>query len=85
MFCKDFEEVLGVAAMDGVVCQGLVEGVPVEVLLNKRSARTQVRKELVPEDKVLVEGMVGVQCDHGEVVYYPIAVLNVVVGDRRWS
>ena len=42
-----------------------------------------VRKELVPEGKVLEERMVGVRCAHGEVVYYPIAELDVVVGDKK--
>ena len=83
MFCDNSEDVLGVEVGEGVVRQGLVEGVPVEVLLDTGSARTLVRKELVPEGKVMGGKMVGVRCAHGEVVHYPIAELEVVVGDEN--
>ena len=56
MFCDNSEDVLKVEVWEGVVRQGLVEGVPVEVLLDTGSARTLVRKELVPEGKVMGEG-----------------------------
>ena len=52
-FCGDVGSAFGVEAGEGVVRQGNVEGVPVEVLLDTGSARTLVRKELVPEGKVL--------------------------------
>ena len=60
-----------------------MEGMPVEVLLDTESVRTLVRKELVPEGKVLEGRMVGVRCAHGEVVHYPIAELEVAVGDTK--
>ena len=53
---------------------------PVEVLWDTGSARTLVWRELVPEGKVK---MVGVRCAHGEVVHYPTAELEVVVGDKK--
>ena len=83
MFCDNAEDVLGVEVGEGVVRQGWVEGVPVEVLLDTGSARTLVRKELVPEERVLKGRTVGVRCAHGEVVHYPIAELEVVVGDQK--
>ena len=64
-----------------MVRRGLVEGVPVEVLLDTGSARTLVRRELVPEGKVIGGKVVGVRCTHGEVVHYPTA--EVVVGDKK--
>ena len=83
MFCDNLDDVLGVEEGVGVVRQGLVEGVPVEVLLDTGSARTLVRRELVPEGKVIGGKMVGVRCAHGEVVHYPTAELEVVVGDKK--
>ena len=56
-----------------------------EILLDTGSARTLVRKELVPEGKVLGGTMVGVRCAHGEVVHYQIATLEVAVGVCRGS
>ena len=80
MFCDNSENVLGAEVGEGVVRHGLVEEVPVEVLLDTGSVRILVRKELVPEGKVLEGRMVGVRCAHGEVVHYPIAELEVAVG-----
>ena len=83
MFCDDSENAFLAEVGERVVRQGLVEGVPVEILLDTGSARTLVRKELVPEGKVLGGTMVGVRCAHGEVVHYPIATLEVAVGGKK--
>ena len=62
--------------------QGKVEGVPVEVLLDTGSARTLVRKELVPEGKVLEGKTVVVRGVHGGSIRYPLAELEIAVGGR---
>ena len=69
-------------AREGVVRQGKVEGVPVEVLLDMGSARTLVRKELVPEGKVLKGKTVVVRGVLGGSVRYPLAELEITIGGR---
>lgn len=83
MFCDSSKDVLGVQVGMEVVRQGLVVGVQAEVLLDTWCAWTLIRRELVPEGKVLGEGTVGVRCVHREVVYYPTAELEVVIGDKK--
>ena len=82
---RDASNVLGAEAGEGAVRQGMVEGVPVEVLLDTGSARTLVRKELVPEGKVLKEETVAVRCAHGESVRYPLAELEIAVGGKTMT
>ena len=82
MFCGDVGSAFGVEAGKGVVRQGKVEGVPVEVLLDTGSARTLVRKELVPEGKVLEGKTVVVRGVHGGSVHHPLAELEITVGGR---
>ena len=53
------------------------------VLLDTGSARSLVRRELVPEDKVLAGKVVAVRCAHGEIVRYPLAELEVTVDGRK--
>ena len=85
MFCEQTEDVFGADDMEGVVRQGLLEGVPVEVLLDTGSARTLVRSDLVPEGKVLEGKRIGVRCAHGDTAYYHIAELEVEIGGRTIS
>ena len=82
MFCGDVGSTFGVEAGEGVVRQGKVEGVPVEVLLDTGRARTVVRKELVPEGKVFEGKTVVVRGVHGGSVRYPLAELEITVGGR---
>ena len=42
-----------------------------------------MRRELVPEDKVLAGKVVAVRCAHGEIVRYPLAELEVTVDGRK--
>ena len=82
MFCGAVGSTFGVEAGEGVVRQGKVEGFPVEVLLDTGSAWTVVRKELVPEGKVLEGKTVVVRGVHGGNVRYPLAQLEITVGGR---
>ena len=85
LFCTEegTADVLGAEIGEGVTRQGTVEGVPAEVWLDTGSARTLVRRELVPEDKVLAGKVVAVRCAHGEIVRYPLAELEVTVDGRK--
>ena len=85
LFCTEegTADVLGTDIGEGVTRQGTVEGVPAEMLLDTRSARTLVRRELMPEDKVLAGKVVAVRCAHGEIVRYPLAELEVTVDGRK--
>ena len=79
----------------GVYRNGSVEGRQVEgILLDTGCARTMVRKELVPEEKILMGDAVTIRCAHGDTVLYPLAALElevdgisipveVAVSDRR--
>ena len=71
------EDVFAVEAGEDVVRQGTVEGAPVDILLDTGSVRTLVRRELVPESKMLAGEAVVVRCAHGESVRYPLADLEV--------
>ena len=78
------EDVFGTEAGDEVVRHGMVEGVPVQILLDTGSARTLVRRDLVPEDKVLEGEAVVVRCAHGESVRYPLADLEIAVEGKQF-
>ena len=87
LFC-DEENVLGGdvgGKVQEVVREGIIEGTPVKMLLDTGSARTLVRRELVPEGKVLVGQEVAVRCAHGESARYPLADIDVRVGGRRFT
>ena len=64
----------------GVYRNGSVEGRQVEgILLDTGCARTMVRKELVPEEKILMGDAVTIRCAHGDKVLYPLAALELEV------
>ena len=59
---------------------GSVEGRQVEgILLDTGCALTMVRKELVPEEKILMGDAVTIRCAHGDTVLYPLAALELEV------
>ena len=62
-----------------VMVRGLVEGKPVDLLMDTGSVRTLVCKELVPEGKVKVGEVVAVRCAHGTKVDYPLAEIQVEI------
>ena len=64
----------------GLYRKGSVEGRQVEgILLDTGCARTMVRKELVPAEKILMGDAVTIRCAHGDTVLYPLAVLELEV------
>ena len=68
-----------------VMVSGLVEGKQIDLLLDTGSARTLVRRELVPEEKVLVGEVVAVRCAHGDNVNYPLADVDVEIEGRKMT
>ena len=64
---------------------GAVEGQAVEdVLLDTGCSRTLVRRDLVPENKRL-DGSVAIRCAHGDTVEYPLATVDISIGDQKFT
>ena len=65
-----------------MVCQkGTVEGTDVsDIVFDTGCSRTLVRKELVPECKIIPSQAVTMRCAHGDLALYPTAVI-----DMRWQ
>lgn len=64
---------------------GLVEGVAVsDIMLDTGSNRTLVRRDLVPAQK-MVEGEIPIRCAHGDIITYPIAVVEIEIGGRHYA
>ena len=64
---------------------GAVEGQAVEdVLLDTGCSRTLVRRDLVPESKRL-DGSVAIRCAHGDTVEYPLATVDISIGDQKFT
>ena len=58
---------------------GVVEGRHADnILLDTGCSRTLVRKELVPEEKILDGEAVAIRCAHGDTVLYPLAQVEVL-------
>ena len=62
---------------------GVVEGRHADnILLDTGCSRTLVRKELVPEEKILDGEAVAIRCAHDDTVLYPLAQVEVSVGGQ---
>ena len=58
--------------------EATIEGTLVgDVLLDTGCTRTLVRRELVPEEKMLQGESVAVRCAHGDTVLYPLAEVEL--------
>ena len=55
-----------------------------DVLLDTGCSRTLVRRDLVPESKRL-DGSVAIRCAHGDTVEYPLATVDISVGNEKFS
>ena len=64
---------------------GTVGKVPVsDILLDTGATRTLVREDLVqPEQRV--EGKVTIRCAHGDAVTYPLAAVQIGVGEQEFA
>ena len=45
---------------------------------------TLVRRDLVPESKRL-DGSVAIRCAHGDTVEYPLATVDISIGDQKFT
>ena len=60
---------------------GIVEGREVKnILLDTGCARTLIRQELVPHEKMIEGEAIPIRCAHGDTVLYPLALVKIVVG-----
>ena len=65
-----------------VTHKGEVEGAPVDdITLDMGSARTMINSKMVP-DNVEITGRVPIRCAHGDVRVYPLAQMEVRIGER---
>ena len=65
---------------------GVVEGRAVtDVLLDTRCSRTVVRKELVPQKKMIDGAAVTIRCAHGDTVLYPLAMVDIEVRGKKMA
>ena len=62
-------------------CTGTVEQKRVgDILLDTGCSRTMVRRELVPNQRLLEGEAVAVRCAHGDTVLYPLANVHIQLG-----
>ena len=56
-----------------------------DIVLDTGCTRTMVRRDLVPEDKLLEGEAVAVWCAHGDTVLYPLAEVEMELGGDRMA
>ena len=76
-------DVFEAEAGEEVTHQGAMDGVQMEILLDKGSTRTLVQQKLVSKGKILLGESVVVQCTHGKSVQYPLTYLDIEV-EGNW-
>eukprot|EP00731_Ephydatia_muelleri_P002993 Em0001g2993a len=65
--------------------QGMIEGKMVTVLLDTGCSRTMVRRNLVPEHKLIEGKGVAIRCAHGDTTFYPLAEIGVEISGRNFK
>ena len=65
--------------------QGMIEGKMVKVLLDTGCSRTMVRRNLVPEHKLIEGKGVAIRCAHGDTTFYPLAEIGVEISGRNFK
>ena len=53
--------------------QDIIEGKMVKVFLDTGCSRTMVRRNVVPEHKLIEGKGVAIRCAHGDTTFYPLA------------
>ena len=84
LYCKEKSGTRRGGILEGwrVQRSGQVEGKPVrDILLDTGCSRTIVRKELVPESKMCGRETTTIKCAHGDTVTYPLAEIELEIGD----
>ena len=87
LFCgdKSVERMVSpTSKFDEVKRKGLIEGNCAEnILLDTGCSRTMVRRELIPQSKMLEGEAVPIRCAHGDVVLYPLALVQVAINGKK--
>ena len=87
LFCKDKSRnrmVSRTAEINVVKRKGQIEGNPAEsILLDTGCSRTMVRRKFVPQSKMLEGEAVPIRCAHGDVVLYPLALVQVAIDGKK--
>eukprot|EP00731_Ephydatia_muelleri_P039306 Em1361g2a len=65
--------------------QGMIEGKMVKVLLDTGCSRMMVRRNLVPEHKLIEGKGVAIRCAHGDTTFYPLAEIGVEISGRNFK
>ena len=64
---------------------GTVDGKVVsDILLDTGCTRTLIRRDLVPDDRLL-DSTIEIQCAHGDCTEYPLAEVDVAVNDEHFE
>ena len=53
-----------------------------DILLDTGCTRTLIRRDLVPDDRLL-DSTIEIQCSHGDCMEYPLAEIDVAVNDEH--
>ena len=65
--------------------QGTVDGKAVSnILLDTGCTHTLIRRDLVPDDRLL-DSTIEIQCAHGDCVEYPLAEVDIAVDDEHFE
>ena len=82
LFCRSSEQAGGGRSMEGCNMSrgGSVEGQAVKsILLDTGCSKTLVRRDLVPEGRLVDGKAVTIRCAHGDTVLYPVANVTMEV------
>lgn len=64
------------------VCQGLVEGIPTELLVDSGASCTLVHQDLVTNERINENDQLQIKCAHGDSVVYPTANIEIKINDQ---
>lgn len=67
------------------MCQGLVEGKPVELLLDSGTSCTLIRQDLVADGKINMEDMLQIKCARGDSVVSPTATIEINISGKVYQ
>ena len=80
LYCIEINRSTQCGRQERVYHSGIINGTfCTDIMVDNGASRTVVRRELVFQDDIL-DGEVTIQCAHGDVVSYPIAIVKITVG-----
>ena len=82
LYCNEVNRPTRSGKQERVYRHGTINGVYCkDIVVDTGASRTLVRKELVSQDDIL-DGEVTIQCAHGDVVSYPLAIVKITIGGK---